>query len=160
MLFKNSYYVHSKCIGKNYSSLFWIWERLKDLIIFLNDNLLGIIFLFFFLFFIIIWILNYITLIRYKREYRNNDKKFTTKRCIEDGDERGRNHVYLISEKDNTYQRIEDRYTLNKLGYGSASRRDELCFSIQDYKVKKRIKIYNVLIDIKDILKLKNDLDS
>jgi len=132
------------------------WEIIKNFIIFFNNNLLGIIFLIFSLSFIIITILNYINLIIYKGEYRSNDKKFITKRCKEDGNNSGRNHVYLINKENKTYQRIADRYTLNQLGYGSASREEYDCFSILDYKIKNRIKIYNILFDIRSILKLKD----
>ena len=131
-------------------------EIVKDIIVFLNDNLLVIILFVFLLISIIMWVFNLITLAKYKREYKNNDKKFTTKRCIEDGDSRGRNNIYLINENDKTYQRIYNRYTLNQLGYGSGSRTDNLCFSNQSYTIGKRIKIHNVLSDIKDILKIKN----
>lgn len=150
------YYIQSRCfeIGPTVSA----WERFKNVLVFINDNLLGIIFLFFLMFFIVIWIPNYITLIKYKRERRGNDKKFTTKRCIEDGDEAHRHHVYLINEADKTYRRIADTYTLNKLGYGSASRNKESCFSVKDYTIKRRIKIYNLLTSIRTVWGLKNDI--
>ena len=91
---------------------------------------------------------------KYGRENNNNDQKFTVKRCEEDGDEGRRHHVYLINERDKTYQRVEDTYTLNKLGYGAASRKDKtFLFSKNDYKIEKRIKVRKILIlDIIDVL--------
>lgn len=92
---------------------------------------------------------------KYKRENNNNDKNFTTKRCLEDGDKNGRHYVYLVNEKENpkTYQWIEDNYTIKRLGYGHASRESNL-FSNKEYEIKERIKIYNIIFDIKAILEI------
>lgn len=134
----------------------------KKFIEFVDENLFGIIFLIFifYLSFIYCWpwklYRNYKTIKLYRRENNNNDKKFTTKRCEEDGDEKGRNNVYLINEDDKTYQLLADYNTLKKLGYGSASRKDKL-FSKNDYEIKSRIKINNIFSYIGNIIKFKND---
>jgi hypothetical protein len=140
-----------------------VWEQFKEILIFVDENLLGIIFIIFLSIFVIRLIILYFfynrkTINKYKREKNGNDKKFTTKRCKEDGDDKGRNNVYLINEEGKTYQLLVDYFTLKTLGYGSASRKDELCFSNQEYTIGKRIKIYKIFFDVKDIFKLSNDI--
>jgi len=154
------YNIHNDTFENDNISEFFI-----KFIEFVNKNILGIIFCVLFFYLLCRLPYNFFhnrkILRKYKRENDDNDKKFTTKRCKEDGDKNGRNHVYLINENDKTYQRLEDSHTLKKLGYGSASRGDDLCFSNKEYTIKEKIKIYNIIIfDIKEILeilKLKNN---
>ncbi|MFH1890327.1 MAG: hypothetical protein ABIJ91_02035 [Candidatus Kuenenbacteria bacterium] len=143
-----------------------MWEQFKNLIIFVDENFLGIIFcifIFYVLFYILFRLsLNHKIIKEYKRENNDNDKKFTTKRCIEDGDKSRRHYVYLIDENNKTYQWIEDDYTIKKLGYGYATREYNGCFSNKNYTIKERIKIYNFynifnIIGILKILKFKDN---
>ena len=138
----------------------FVWEKFKNLIIFIDENILGIIFSIFILY-VLFYLLfrlphNLKIIKKYKRENGNNDIKFITQRCKEDGDEKGRHYVYLINTKDKTYQWLEDEYTIKRLGYGYASRKENL-FSNKEYTIKERIKIYNIISDIKNILKFRND---
>ncbi|PIV51096.1 hypothetical protein CO115_01355 [Candidatus Falkowbacteria bacterium CG_4_9_14_3_um_filter_36_9] len=85
----------------------FVWEKFKNLIIFIDENILGIIFSIFILY-VLFYLLfrlphNLKIIKKYKRENGNNDIKFITQRCKEDGDEKGRHYVYLINTKDKTY---------------------------------------------------------
>lgn len=115
----------------------------------------SLVLLFFLLIFISTTVLNVLTKRSYKREKNNNCKKFSAKRCLEDGK---RDYIYLIEEKSKTYQRIVNLYILDKLGYPRPSRDDKECFSLFDgYVLKNEIKIYNLISDIREIVKLQTD---
>lgn len=140
------------------------FNNFKFFVGFVNKNVAGIIFLIFVVYLLLVYrwpcklCHNYKILKKYKRENNNNDKKFKTMRCYEDGDEKGRHNVYLIDEENTakTYQLIVDYYTLKELGYGSASRKDsDKLFSKNDYEIRSRIKIYNIISDISSVIKLK-----
>jgi len=139
-------------------------EFFKDIIESVIKNLLGITFFVFIILYVLFYLLSRLPhnrkiIKKYKRENGDNDKKFVTMRCKEDGDEKRRHYVYLINENDKTYQWLEDDYTIKKLGYGYASRKDNL-FSKKGYTIKERIKIYYNIFDIKvilEILKFKNN---
>ncbi|MFH1662018.1 MAG: hypothetical protein ABIA02_02895, partial [Candidatus Falkowbacteria bacterium] len=105
---------------------------------------------------------------KYKKENNNNDKKYTVKRCFEDGIkgkdkngqkiETGRKHIYLVKKsfRENErkiYHHIVDMYTFKKLGYPIPPKDDDDCFEISDgYEIGDEIKIYNIISDIKNIL--------
>ena len=136
-----------------------ILEKIKTFVVFIDKNLLGIIFLCLACYFIYCLIHNYLIKREYKRENNNNDKRFETKRCKEDGDTEKRKNIYLIDKESTpkTYQWIMDPYTFKELGYGNCSKEDKKCFSKEDknYVIKKRIKICNMIFNVKEILKLK-----
>lgn len=104
-----------------------------DTLKFLADNLAVILKNFLFFIGIVLAVdvfrsefLNLITLIRFKREWFNNNDKFFAKRCVEEGDHnQGRDHIYLVNKKDKKIYRIVNSYTLNKLGYPRPARLDE-----------------------------------
>lgn len=161
------------------NSVNFMLESLKDLIKFLNQNIYGVVFLCLTLYFLFIYrwpcklYHNYKMIKCYKREKSNNSEKYITQRRFEDGgifenssEKRGeeklrdyRDYIYLVNKKDKKYQRIVDLYTLGQLGYSRPSREDNKCFKISDgYTLGDEIKIYNIISDIKDILKLKNEI--
>ena len=131
-----------------------ILSKIYDTIILINKDILGFIFFFLLLYFLFTIIKNTITKCSYKRERNGNDKKFSAKRCFEDGTH---DYIYLVDEKNKKYYRIVNLYTLSSLGYPRPSR-EEACFKLSDgYVLKNEIKIYNLFSDIKDIIKLKYD---
>lgn len=140
-----------------------IIEGIKAFVSFANGNLVGIIILailpYLILYLSYHFILNIITTRQYSRENGDNDEKFETMRCLEDGAKGERNNIYLINKKSEpkTYQLI-DVYTYKQLGYRKPSREDEECFSKKDHKLKKRIKIYNVIFDLGYLIKLLKDI--
>ena len=147
--------VETETIGYSYL------EKVKSFSVFASKNISGIMFLCLAYYLTYHWIYyynyNHKNFKKYKRENSDNDKKFITQRCTEDGNKEGRHYVYLVNKHDKTYQWLEDDYTIKKLGYGYASRTENL-FSKDNYKIESRIKIYNIIFDIKKILKLKNDV--
>lgn len=135
-------------------------EEIKALISFVNGNLVGIIFLGLVLYLSYFFVRNYITKKQYTRENSDNDEKFDTMRCLEDGVENDRHYIYLVNKKSNpkTYQWIEDSYSQKQLGYKRPLRGDDKCFSKKEYKIKNRIKIYNIIFDIGNITGLIKDI--
>jgi hypothetical protein len=163
--FHNQYLNHTK--DKNEIIFFKAIE-------FVNKNLLGIIFLIFiiYLLFIYHWpwkiYCNYKTIKLYKRELFDNNKKYSAKRCLEEGKiekdkngkeiQKARDHIYLVDYEEKIIHHFADIYTFNKLGYPRPLRDDERCFKISDgYTLGDEIKIYNIVSDIKDILNFKKD---
>lgn len=138
---------------------------------YLADNLE--IFLKIFLFFIGIilvlfvfyfWCKNLITKFRFKREWRNNNNKFSAKRCTDEGDKKeGRDHIYLVDDKNNIY-RIVNSYTLNNLGYPRPPRVDEVIEKNKKfyfnkevgYTLKHEIEIHNISSIISTLRNFKN----
>jgi hypothetical protein len=137
-----------------------ILSSIYDDIILYNKIILGLFLLFFLLFFLYTIIKNKIIIEIYKREYRGNYKKFTAKRCFEDGTSKYRDYIYLVKEgKHKKCYRIVNLYTLDRLGYPRPSREDNDCFKFSDgYMLGNEIKIHNLFSDIKEIIKIKSDI--
>ncbi|MFH1233932.1 MAG: hypothetical protein V1649_04800 [Patescibacteria group bacterium] len=139
---------------------------------FLSDNLEIIFKIFLFSLGIILssmilysWILNVATIILYKREWRDNINKYSTKRCSEEGEiKNGRDHIYLVDDKKKTVHRLANLYTLNKLSYPRPPRVDDskeenkkFYFKFEDgYKLCCEIKIRDIASTINTIKDLKN----
>lgn len=141
-------------------------ETLKHL----SDNLeiifknflfsLGIILLAYILF---SWISNLITIIRFKREWRDNLNKYSTKRCLE---EPGLAHIYLVDDKKKIAHRMINPYTINRLGYfrppkdkddKSKEKNKKFYFKFTDkYELGPEIKIRDIASIINTIKDLKN----
>lgn len=111
------------------------------------------------------WIANIVTIIRFKREWRDNAQKFFTKRCVDEGEiKNGRDHIYLVDDKNKKIHRIVNMYTVNKLGYPRPPRVDEkkeenkrFYFSNDDsYKLECEIRIRDIGSIINTIKNLKN----
>lgn len=137
---------------------------------FISKNIPGIIFLLTMIYiFFYRWLykgyLNCRTKKLYKREKDNNDQKYLTQRCLEDGDEKYRDYIYLVEKEGDRkrFYRIVDLYTLSQLGYPRPSRDNDKCFSINKedskYILSDEIKIYNILSDIKEILNIKDKFE-
>ena len=127
-------------------------------------NLLGIIFLGFLIYLLVVLISNINTTRKYKIEKSDNNNNYSVKRCIDEGDrKKGRDHFYLIDEKNKKYHHINP-YTLGKLGYPRPPRvedeKDEnkkFYFKKEDgYKLGDEIKIQNIISFINTIKDLKN----
>ena len=139
---------------------------------FLSDNLeiifkkflfsVGIILLSYIL---LSWIANITTIIRFKREWRNNRNKYSTKRCLEEGERKtGRAHIYLVDNNKKIAHRMVNPYTINKLGYFRPPRDDEnreenkkFYFKFADgYRLRSEIKIRDIASIINTLKDLKN----
>lgn len=111
------------------------------------------------------WLANIMIIIRFKREWRNNNKIFSAKRCIDEGDRNeGRDHIYLVDKKNKKIHRIVNSYTLNKLGYPRPPRVNDgeeknkkFYFKIEDgYTLEHKIEIRNINSIINAIKNLRN----
>ena len=111
------------------------------------------------------WLFNMITIVRFKREWLNNAKKYSTKRCTEEGEiQNGRDHIYLVDDNKKIVHRLINTYTRNKLGYPRPPRVDEakeenkkFYFSFkEEYKLSSEIKIRDIASIINTIKDLKN----
>jgi len=111
------------------------------------------------------WLLNMATIILYKREWRDNINKYSTKRCSEEGEiKNGRDHIYLVDDKKKVVHRLANIYTLNKLSYPRPPRVDDnkdenkkFYFKFEDrYKLGCEIKIRDIASIINTIKDLKN----
>lgn len=96
------------------------------------------------------WLFNVITILKFKREWWNHFKKYSTKRCSEEGEIKdGRDHIYLVDDAKKIVHRLTNSYTLNKLGYPRPPRVDDgleknkkFYFKFEDkYKLGGEIKI-------------------
>ncbi len=125
-----------------------ILENLVNLIIFI----IGVIVIIYFCY---CWRHNRNIKGKYKREILEKDKKFKIMRCKEES----KNRIYIIDKKEKTYHHIVDPYTLNELGssFEDAPKEDKKCFSKKQYKIGDRIKIYNLMVDIKQKIDLANE---
>lgn len=110
------------------------------------------------------WLSNVATIILYKREWRDNINKYSTKRCSEEGEiKNGRDHIYLVDDKKRVH-RLANIYTLNKLSYPRPPRVDDskdknkkFYFRFEDgYKLCREIKIRDIASIINTIKDLKN----
>lgn len=107
------------------------------------------------------WIANIVTIIRFKRERRDNNDNYSVKRCLDEGDiKEGRDHFYLVSKT--KFHHINP-YTLGKLGYPRPPRVKEddgenkrFYFKNGEYKIGREIKIRNIMSIINTIKDLKN----
>lgn len=111
------------------------------------------------------WFANMLTIIRFKREWWNNNNNFFAKRCIDEGERKnGRDHIYLVDDKNKKVHRMVNMYTVNKLGYPRPPRVDEekeenkkFYFKKEDeYKLGCEIKIRDISSIINTIKNLKN----
>ena len=111
------------------------------------------------------WLINIITIIRFKRECRNNINKYSTKRCAEEGEiKNGHDHIYLVDDKKKIVHRMVNMYTVNNLGYPRPQRLDDnkdenkkFYFKFNDgYKLDCEIKIRDIASIINTIKDLKN----
>lgn len=109
------------------------------------------------------WVVNIVTIIRFKREWRSNNDNFSVKRCVNEGERNeGRDHFYLFDKKNGKYHHINP-YTLGRLGYPRPPRVDEtkdenkkFYFVEKEYKLGREIKIRNIISSINTIKNLKN----
>jgi len=104
-------------------------------------------------------ILNIFTIIIFKREWRNNKNKYTTKRCLE---EPGLAHIYLVYDEEKIAHRMVNPYTISLLGYfrppKDIKQEDkEFYFKFTDgYMLGSEIKIRDISSIINTIKDLKN----
>ncbi len=131
-------------------------ETAKSFIGFVNENLLGIIFL--------IWAIITIKKVIHnhdiKKKYKRDNNKYEVKRNKDDGDKKNRNAIYLIRKEKNSkgeivWHHIINMYTLVDLGYAPPSREDNYCFSLSEkgksYILGENIIIHNVTFDFRKI---------
>ena len=90
------YHFQSRCLGDNLVG--FAWEQFKNLIVFVNDNFWGIIFSVLFVYLIKYFLRNHKIIREYKRENKNNYKKYITQRCYEDGFGYDKNGKLIESE--------------------------------------------------------------
>lgn len=100
------------------------------------------------------WLLNIINVLAFKRELWGNVKKYSAKRCSEEGEiKNGRDHIYLVNDKKKIVHRLANMYTLNNLSYPRPPRVDEnkpknkkFYFKFDDgYELSFEIKIRNIV---------------
>ncbi len=133
----------------------------KDIISFVNENAVGIILSCLILLSILWYFFHNRKIMRdYKAENGNNIKKYETKFCSEDGDKGKHRKIYLINTESvpKTYQWIVDGYTSRQLGYPDPSQQNTFSKKDSDYKMKNRIKIYNIISDIGYMVGLIKDI--
>ena len=100
-------------------------------------------------------------------ERYNNCKAFSTKRREDEGkiikDDKnrsrrdGRDNIYLVKQIEGNliYHRVVNPFTRKELGYPRPL--DDDCFTYtEQYVLGDEIKIYNIISDIKEIIKLKD----
>lgn len=125
-------------------------DFLVKVIGFIDDNVVGIIFLSFFIVLIIIncyyFIHNFIIKIRFKRERIVKNKNFKIARCAE---EEPKKRIYIVLDKNGQgeYRHIVNNYTLKKLGYDNEDAGTEE-FSSIGRKICGRIELYSIKNDI------------
>lgn len=126
----------------------------KNIIKFIQENILVIIFLIW----AIISIKRTIHNCAIKKKYKRDNNKYEVKRNEKEGDEKERNTIYLVCKEKNNedkfvYHHIINMYTLVNLGYTRPSKKDEDCFSTKDkeYIMGENIIIYNITFDFRKI---------
>jgi hypothetical protein len=152
----NKYFNHSRCLHGFSANLIEknsVFNLLKKIIELADKIILAIIFLF--------WVV--ITLIRafhnrtIKKKYGRDNNKYEAKRNEDEGDERERHSIFLVSKEKNSegklvYHHIINLYSLAKLGYTRPSRKND-CFSAknEDYVMEENIIFYNITFDFRKI---------
>jgi hypothetical protein len=131
----------------------------------LNNNLSEILKLLIFILLIVFFgyliyaaMVNVITTCKYKRQWFEHNKRYSVKRCRDEGERnQGRDNFYLLDEEKKKYHRISP-YALERLGYPRPPRLDDdrFTFKESDYTIGKEIKIRNIISLINTIKGQKN----
>ena len=130
-----------------------IFKGIVNLIKFISKYALGIVFFIW----LIISLIRAIHNNRTKRKYKRDNNKYEAKRNEDEGDEKDRHSIYLVSKEKNSkdkfvYHHIINLYSLAKLDYIRPSRKND-CFPAknEDYIMGEDIILYNITFDFRNI---------